>query len=105
MTDGSPAFMRGFGIDATGAPMVPGPALGPPISSVPIGDVSFVLSGQPVEVTVKNTLTADHSFLIQDVVGPVSIPAGQTVTFTFNTPVAPVDPGTYIYQDADPVQR
>jgi hypothetical protein len=98
--------MRGFGVDATtGSPMVPGPALGPPIASVPIGDVSFVLSGQPVEVTIKNTLKDDHTFFIQDIVGPVSIPAGKQVTFTFNTPAAPVDPGTYIYQDADPIQR
>src|SRR2546427_5381015 len=85
--------------------MVPGPALGPPIASVPIGDVSFVLSGQPVEVTINNTLKNDHTFFIQDVVGPVLIPTGKQVTFTFNTPVAPVEPGTYIYSDADPVQR
>jgi len=106
MTDGSPAFMRGFGIDATtGSPMVPGPALGPPIASVPIGDVSFVLSGQPVEVTIRNTLKDDHTFFIQDVLAPVLIPAGKEVTFTINTAAAPVDPGTYIYSDADPVQR
>jgi hypothetical protein len=106
MTDGSPAFMRGFGLDGTtGAPMVPGPALGPPAASVPIGEVSFVLEGQPVEVTIKNTLKDAHSFLIEGVVGPVAIPAGATVTFTFNTPTAPVAAGTYIYRDADQIQR
>jgi hypothetical protein len=106
MTDGSPAFMRGFGLDGTtGAPMVPGPALGPPAASVPIGEVPFVLEGQPVEVTIKNTLKDPHSFVIEGVVGPVAIPAGATVTFTFNTPAAPVAAGTYIYRDADQVQR
>jgi hypothetical protein len=106
MTDGSPAFMRGFGIDgATGAPMVPGPALGPLASSVPIGEVPFVLEGQTVEVTAKNTLKDDRTFFIDGVVGPVPLPAGQTTTFTFNTPGSPVDAGTYLYMDADPVQR
>ena len=106
MTDGSPAWMRGFGLDGTtGAPMVPGPALGPPAASVPIGEVSFVLEGQPVEVTIKNTLKDAHAFLIEGVVGPVAVPAGATVTFTFNTPASPVAAGTYIYQDADRVQR
>jgi hypothetical protein len=106
MTDGTPVWMRGFALSATaGSPLVPGPPIGPPLASVPIGEVSFVLSGQPVEVTIKNTLTQDHTFFIQDVVGPVTIPAGGQSVITFNTPDAPVDPGTYIYADADPVQR
>jgi hypothetical protein len=106
MTDGSPCWMRGFGIVGTTAtPMVPGPSIGPAAASVPIGEVPFVLEGQPVEVTVKNTLKDAHSFFIEGVVGPVAIPAGATVTFTFNTPASPVAAGTYIYQDADPIQR
>jgi hypothetical protein len=107
MTDGSPAFMRGFGIDATtGAPMVPGPALGPPIASVPIGDISFVLEGQPVEVTIKNTLAEPHTFTIPGVVDPpIVIGPGATTTVTINTPTAPVAAGTYFYADDDPIQR
>jgi hypothetical protein len=106
MTDGSPAWMRGFGLDGTtAAPMIPGPAIGPPAPSVLIGEVPFVLEGQPIEVTVKNTLKDAHSFFIEGVVGPVAVPAGATVTFTFNTPASPVSAGTYIYQDADPIQR
>jgi len=35
----------------------------------------------------------------------VPLPAGQTTTFTINTPGSPVDAGTYLYMDADPVQR
>jgi hypothetical protein len=35
----------------------------------------------------------------------VALPAGETVAFTFNTPTKPVPAGTYIYSDADPVQR
>ena len=64
-----------------------------------------MLEGQTVEVTAKNTLKDDRTFFIDGVVGPVPLPAGQTTTFTFNTPDSPVDAGTYLYMDADPVQR
>jgi hypothetical protein len=90
----------------TGAPMVPGPALGPPIASVPIGDISFVLEGQPVEVTIKNTLAEPHTFTIPGVVDPpIVIGPGATTTVTINTPTAPVAAGTYFYADDDPIQR
>jgi hypothetical protein len=106
MTDGSPVWMRGFALSSTaGSPLVPGPPIGPPFSSVPIGEIPFVLEGQPVEVTIKNTLKDTRSFFIPGVVGPIFIAPGATTTFTFNTPTAPVPAGTYIYMDADPVQR
>jgi hypothetical protein len=106
MTDGSPAWMRGFALSSTaGSPLVPGPALGPPAASVPIGEVPFVLEGQPVEIAIKNGLAESHRFVIPGVVGPVPIPAGGNVTLTVNTPASPMAAGTYIYMDADPVQR
>jgi hypothetical protein len=106
MTDGTPVWMRGFALSSTAnSPMVPGPAIGPPISSVPYGEVPFVLSGQPVEVTITNTLADPHSFFIAGIVGPIVVAPGATTTFTFNTPDAPVPPGTYIYRDANTVQR
>jgi FtsP/CotA-like multicopper oxidase with cupredoxin domain len=117
MTDGLPAWMRGFGFDGDG-PMVPGP----PIGSIPAtrpfqrceslihdhvppeyGEVPFVLEGETVEVTITNTLKDNHTFFIEGVVGPVTIPAGanEPTRITFTAPPA----GTYIYMDDDPIQR
>jgi hypothetical protein len=106
MTDGTPVWMRGFAYDGVAkAPVVPGPAIGPPYASVDYGEVPFVLEGQSVEVTITNKVTDTRSFFIPGVVGPIFVAAGETKTFTFNAPAAPNGAGSYIYMDADPIQR
>jgi len=106
MTDGTAVWMRGFAFDSTAkAPKVPGPAIGPPDASVDYGEVPFVVEGQPVEITITNKLADTRSFFIPGVVGPIFVLSGETKTFTFNAPAAPNGAGTYIYMDADPIQR
>jgi multicopper oxidase len=115
MTDGSLAWMRGFGMNGDGSPMVPGPPIGrTPFGGVPIGEVAFVKQGEPVVLTIRNGLTGRHaneahSFTIEGAFRPngqpltaVPIdPSGDPTTIEFNAPA----PGTYIYMDDDPIQR
>jgi hypothetical protein len=108
LTDGSQAFLRGFGMNGDGTPMVPGPPIGrTPFGGVPIGEVAFVKEGEPVVLTIRNALTGrhaneEHSFRIDGVLGPVPIdPTGEPTTIEFTAPAA----GTYIYMDDDPIQR
>jgi Multicopper oxidase len=104
MVDGTPAFMRSFGLRTNNGfgkpgPRIPGPAIGP-AGDPPIGTVAFVTEGDSVTVRIKNGLTDVHSFAIQDVVDPVQIAAGATAVVTFTAPSA----GTYFYQDVLPAQ-
>jgi len=104
MIDGTPVFMRGFGLRTNNGfgkpgPRIPGPAIGP-AGDPPIGKLACVTEGDSVTVRVTNALTDPHTFAIQDVVDPVPVPAGQTVVVTFTAPSA----GTYFYQDVLPAQ-
>jgi multicopper oxidase len=115
MTDGSLAWMRGFGMNGDGSPMVPGPPIGrTPYGGVPIGEVAFVKEGEPVVLSIRNGLTGRHAdeahgFTIEGAFLPdgrplVNIPidpSGAATIIEFNAPAA----GTYIYADDDPIQR
>jgi hypothetical protein len=116
MTDGSQAFMRGFGVTGDGRPMVPGPPIGRDASSVPIGEVAFVREHEPVRLVIRNGLkdrhaNEVHNFTIDGAVDPSTgellvpptaiDPSGDPTVIEFNAPVA----GTYIYMDDDPIQR
>jgi FtsP/CotA-like multicopper oxidase with cupredoxin domain len=104
MVDGTPAFMRSFGLRSNNGfgkpgPRIPGPAIGPG-GDQPIGRVACVTEGDSVTVRVTNALADVHTFTIPDVVDPVPIAAGATATVTFIAPPA----GTYFYQDVLPAQ-
>jgi FtsP/CotA-like multicopper oxidase with cupredoxin domain len=116
MTDGSAAFMRGFGISRDGSPMVPGPAIGGNAAAVMPGEVAFVKAGDPVLLRVRNGLTGKHAneehfFTIDGAVDRYGVPlveavpidpSGKVTYIPFN---APEQAGTYFYLDDDPIQR
>ena len=79
--DGSSVYFRGFSA-SSGALDIPGEAL-------------IVQEGDTVQVTLVNTLSSSHSFVIDGIVDSGAIPPGETrtVSFSVNTP------GTYMYYD------
>lgn len=80
--DGVDVYFRGFS-NSTGSLNVPGEAL-------------VVQSGDTVEITVVNTLSATHRFTVAGMGVPtLSVAAGQTGKLTFTAG----SPGTYMYLD------
>jgi len=59
------------------------------------GVVIFAVEGDDVQVTVTNSLTVVHSFVVPGVVNSGNIQPGETVTLSFRAPSA----GTYLYYD------
>ncbi|WP_457667715.1 multicopper oxidase domain-containing protein [Thiolapillus sp.] len=79
--DGSSVYFRGFSSNSD-ALDIPGEAL-------------IVQEGDTVELTLVNTLSSAHSFVIDGVVDSGSVPAGETRTVRFTV----TTPGTYMYYD------
>ncbi len=95
MIDGTPVYSWGWGfrsggVDRRDALHVPGPVL-------------WAYSGEPVRLSVHNSLDEDHSFVIDGVVDSGVLAPGQTRSLAFAAPA----PGTYLYQDGlnRPVNR
>jgi hypothetical protein len=117
MVDGTPVWMRGFGVRDTGGPLVPGPPLAP-AGTPDFGQLLTIKEGDRLKVVVNNTLNANHTFAILDplndfIAGQVEtspgvletvkvlqIPAKAERTITYVAPRA----GTYIYQDVGAAQ-
>ncbi len=78
---GEDVYFRGFS-DANGMVNVPGESL-------------IVQEGDTIEITVVNTLSTTHSFVIDGLVDSGPIASNQTKTITFEASKA----GTYLYYD------
>lgn len=79
--DGVSVFFKGFS-DSSSTLRVPGQSF-------------IVMEGDTVSVTVINTLTTAHSFVVDGVVDSGTIAAGQTKTIQFAAPSA----GSYMFYD------
>lgn len=79
--DGVSVFFKGFS-DTAGSLRVPGQSF-------------IVMEGDSVSITVNNTLTTAHSFVIDGVVDSGTIAAGQAKTIQFAAPAA----GSYMFYD------
>ncbi len=93
--EGTPVFMYGWGfrsggLDARDEFLVPGPVL-------------WAHTGDAVDLSITNTRTSPHAFVIDGVVDSGPIAPGQTVQVSFTAPSA----GTYMYEDSSngPVNR
>lgn len=80
--DGVSVFFKGFSTTATTL-RVPGQSL-------------IVREGDTVNITITNTLTTAHSFVIDGVINSGSIAGGQTKTVSFVAPAA----GSYMFYDS-----
>lgn len=79
--DGVSVFFKGFS-DSAGTLRVPGQSL-------------IVREGDTVNITVTNTLTTAHSFVIDGVIDSGTIAGGQSKTMQFTAPSA----GSYMFYD------
>jgi hypothetical protein len=103
LVDRTQGFFRGFKVTGTGGgPSFPGPPIGNPGPAVSANEI---FEGDTVRLVLTNDTTRNHTFLIErtanegatdPVLGPLRIPAGQTVDVSFPAPQA----GTYLYRDA-----
>ena len=81
MPDNTNVYFKGFS-DTTSQLNVPGKSI-------------IAQEGDTIEITITNTLSNDHSFVIDGVVNSGSIRPGQTKTISFTATTA----GTYLYYD------
>jgi len=79
--DGTDVYFRGYS-SAVNTLNVPGESM-------------IVQQGDTVEITLINTLSTDHNFVIDGMVDSGRVSAGSTKTFSFTAG----DPGTYMYYD------
>jgi FtsP/CotA-like multicopper oxidase with cupredoxin domain len=86
--EGTPVFMYGWGFRSGGLDgrdefLVPGPVL-------------WANHGDTIDLTITNTRTAPHAFVIDGVIDTGPIAPGDTVSVSFAAP----SPGTYMYEDS-----
>ncbi len=79
--DGTAVYFRGYSSDAASL-------------NVP-GEPMIVMQGDTVEITLINTLSTAHNFVIDGMADSGTVAAGQSKTFSFTAG----DPGTYMFYD------